>query len=204
MSCNGVSPAEPLLMHWWGVRHSSCPSWWRALFGETNLLIRRFSENIPVRSICTSPENMAVFHAVHTCRGGVGGDVYNPPVCLLFSHQGVERVNPTLQGMEKQIIQCPSQAADEGGAVLSVYLSWSRLLLGVQERIQVQARLHWHGFGKQVKTREFSKAKAEVSWHAGHTCRYRCLRVSRPPPMPGRRDTRRMTSVGREARLEES
>ena len=79
--------------------------------------------------------------------------------------------------MEKQIIQCPSQVADEGGAVSSMYLSWSRRLLGVQ----VQARLHWHDLGKQVKTCEFSKAKAKVSKHARHTCKYRCKRVSRPP-----------------------
>lgn len=58
--------------------------------------------------------------------GGRRGDVYNPPVCLLLSHHGVKIVNPTLEGTEKQIIQGPSQVADEGGAVLSVYLSWSR------------------------------------------------------------------------------
>lgn len=141
---------------------------------------------------------MAVYNTVHTPGGGEAGQrghVHYPPVCLLFSHQGVKTINPALQGMEKQIIQCPSQVADEGGAVLSMYPSWSRCLLGVQERTQVQARLHWHDLGQQDKTCEFSKAKAEVSNHAGHTCMYRCMRVSRPPPTPRWRRTRRMTTV---------
>lgn len=159
-------------------------------------MIRGLSENIPMYSLCISPKNKTVSHPVHTWGGGrVMYVIHRLPVFSSCSQDS----KPNPPENRKTSHSVPSQVADEGGAVLSVYLSWSRYACwGCKNQYKFKHDCSGMLWGSRSRPASFRKQKAEVSEHAGHTCKYRCRRVSRPPCLRGWKHRRRMTTVYRE------
>lgn len=109
-----------------------------------------------MHSLGTLPGNMTVFHTGYTWGGGYVCLIHLF-VCLLFSHQRAKTVNPTLQGKEKQITQCPSLVADKASSFESVPKLVQICLWGA--RMNTSSNTFAPAcLEAQVKTCEFQKA----------------------------------------------